>query len=58
MNREDVLEWIQQYETRCHCGKQKVSLWQFEYASDLISWLEGEPIYHLGLLGCCEDEEE
>ena len=57
MNLEEVYKFIDNYRTFCACGKTEIYAWSFEYASDLMSWLNGEPIYHLGLTGCCEEEE-
>jgi len=57
MNREMVYNWLIQYKTKCICGARDVKVWDFEYASTLMEWLEGEPIGHYGLLGCCEEEE-
>ena len=57
MSMQDVLDALLDLETKCICGKTDIYATKFEYASDLISWLEGEPIGNYGLLGCCEEEE-
>ena len=60
MNKErmlDVLHMVLDFETRCICGNRSISARDFEYAADLLDWLEGKPIGHYGLLGCCEEEE-
>jgi len=40
---------------KCGCGKSTLSLHTLEF-DDIISYLRNkEPIYHMGMLGCCED---
>ena len=58
MNREEIYNWIMNYETRCVCGEKAVYARDFEYATTLLAWLEGEEIRHLGILGCCPEYED
>tara|TARA_Y100000004_G_scaffold106769_1_gene119841 strand:+ start:1355 stop:1630 length:276 start_codon:yes stop_codon:yes gene_type:complete len=40
---------------KCGCGKSTLSLHTLDF-DDIISYLRNkEPIYHMGMLGCCED---
>jgi len=58
MSMQIVLDALLDLETKCICGETDIYATKFEYVVDLLSWLEGKPIGHYGLLGCCEELEE
>ena len=58
MSMQDVLDALLDLETKCICGETNIDALGFEYVSDLIAWLEGKPIGHYGLIGCCTFAEE
>ena len=53
-----MAEWIESVQFPCACGKSKVWLMNLDM-SCALEWLKGGPelvpIYHMGMLGCCED---
>ena len=49
-----LAEQIEKISFSCGCGKSKVWLSDLDM-SCAIDWLKNnEPIYHMGMLGCCE----
>ena len=58
MNMKEILDALEDLETRCICGETRIRCHDFEYVTDITDWLQGKPIGHYGLLGCCDLEEE
>jgi len=53
--RNFIADQIEDTTLPCGCGKITIRLDSLE-ADDIIKWLrEDIPIYHMGMLGCCED---
>ena len=55
MNKEDVLKFIEELKRTCACGETEFWAADLDDVDSLLTLLRGEPIYHLGLLGCCHD---
>ncbi len=53
-----MAEWIESVSFPCGCGKTTIHLSDLDM-SCALEWLkngpEAVPIYHMGMLGCCED---
>ena len=50
----DIAIYLQTTKFRCACGDSEVWLDNLEM-DDAIKWLKEKiPIYHMGLVGCCE----
>ena len=48
------MEWMKKIERPCSCGKTMMRWYHFEYAHDLIGFIEGEQCW----TWCCPEEEE
>ena len=57
MNKKDVLEFIENLKGTCACGETEFWAEDLDDVSSLLILLRGKPIYHLGLMGCCNDLE-
>lgn len=50
----ELAEMLESIVLNCGCGARKIHLTQLDM-DDAISYLKyEEPIYHMGMLGCCE----
>ena len=50
-----IADKLEQISFKCGCGKSTLSLHSLDF-DDIISYLRNkEPIYHMGMLGCCEN---
>ena len=50
-----MIETIKSIQRLCTCGKSLMKWYNFEYATDLMAFIEGEPVWS----ECCpEDDDE
>ena len=50
-----VSDSIKQLKRLCTCGTTEMRFWHFEYASDLMAFIDGEEVW----TSCCpEDDDE
>ncbi len=49
-----VFDSIKSLKRLCNCGKLQMKWYHFEYATDLLAFIEGQPVWS----DCCPEDED